>query len=331
VPAGLLSRASWGAVLAGSLAAIALLALLSLLGLAIGLGTIDPAQESAPLRGLGTGTVVWLIVTGIIALFIGGFVSGRLAGQPQTLTSALHGLVTWSVTTILLIYLAGTTAGAIATGAAGVVRQAASLAGTAATQVGSVTGNAMQAVVQAMPGALPQQAQQALERWNVTTRTGRRELVDLLNRSGITQREAQAAAQATRALATDLVTSPGDAGEDIRNYADKLFGGQDAVISPEERRQVINTIQQRTGLSDQEIQRTLSRIENSVEAARTELVNAAQDFQRAAVQAAETTADTLSTASWTAFFALLLGLAAALVGAVIGTAERLGFPVRRSR
>ena len=49
-------RISWGAVFAGAL--VVQLAL-SLLGLGIGMGTVDSLKEANPLRGLGTGAIVW--------------------------------------------------------------------------------------------------------------------------------------------------------------------------------------------------------------------------------------------------------------------------------
>lgn len=330
VAPGLLSRSSWGAVFAGSVSAIAVLALLALLGLAIGFDAVNPTEENAPLSGLSTGTVVWLILTGIAAMLAGGYITGRLAGQPGALTSALHGTVMWAVATIVVLYLAGTAGGALVTGAAGVVRQAATMSASAVTQAAGLTGNAVQAIAQAAPDTLPLQVRQALERHDLTVRNARREIVDLLNRAGITSQDARAAAQATQNLAGDLVTSPSDAGEDVANYTQKLFGDSDAIISPEERQRVINLIQQRTGVSDQEIQRSLNRIETAVTSARNELADVAQAAQREAAQAAQAATDALSGASWTAFFTLLFGLAAAAGGAVAGSPNRVRFDRNRS-
>ena len=54
-----LKRISWSAVFAGVLVAIVTQMLLTLLGLGIGLGTVDPLQERNPVAGLGIGSAIW--------------------------------------------------------------------------------------------------------------------------------------------------------------------------------------------------------------------------------------------------------------------------------
>ncbi|RYY08132.1 MAG: hypothetical protein EOO36_24060, partial [Cytophagaceae bacterium] len=54
-------RISWGAIFAGTVLAIVLQLALSLLGLGIGLGTIDPLTEQNPMAGIGTGAAIWWI------------------------------------------------------------------------------------------------------------------------------------------------------------------------------------------------------------------------------------------------------------------------------
>lgn len=58
-PVGPLKRVSWGAVFARVVIAFVTMLALSLLGLAIGLGTIDPVEEQNPFAGLATGAAVW--------------------------------------------------------------------------------------------------------------------------------------------------------------------------------------------------------------------------------------------------------------------------------
>ncbi len=77
-----ISRISWGAIFAGALAAITVSFLLNMLGLGIGLTTIDPLTETNPLDGLGTGTIIWWGVSNLAALFMGGMVAGRMSGLP---------------------------------------------------------------------------------------------------------------------------------------------------------------------------------------------------------------------------------------------------------
>ncbi|RYD83921.1 MAG: PhnA-like protein, partial [Verrucomicrobiaceae bacterium] len=91
------SRVSWGAIFAGALFALATQVVLTLLGLSIGLATIDPASGSTPAGStLGMGAGIWMLVSTIISLFLGGYIAGRLAG---TFNGWIHGLITWAACT----------------------------------------------------------------------------------------------------------------------------------------------------------------------------------------------------------------------------------------
>lgn len=90
------TRISWGAVLAGTAVAVALSLLLSILGLAFGVGMLF----SAPRR-----TGLWLVFSTLIAMGAGGYVAGRLAGTFNHLDSELHGLTVWAFTVLLSAFL----------------------------------------------------------------------------------------------------------------------------------------------------------------------------------------------------------------------------------
>jgi len=77
---------SWGAVIAGAVTFFAVLFLFSLITTAIGLGTFDPTSSN-PMDGVGTGTLIWTILTLILSYAAGGFVAGLASGK----TGLLHG------------------------------------------------------------------------------------------------------------------------------------------------------------------------------------------------------------------------------------------------
>jgi hypothetical protein len=131
-------RTAWGAVFAGVFAALSVQLLLGMLGTAIGLTAIytalgDPGGLGA---GWGIGAGIWWLITVIVSLFIGGWVAGRLAGVANSKDGALHGFVTWGVTTFVGLYLATTAMGLFVGGAMAAVGQAVdgALAGRPATQ-----------------------------------------------------------------------------------------------------------------------------------------------------------------------------------------------------
>lgn len=141
------SRISWGAIFAGVAIALTLHLLLNLLGLSIGAGVIDPVQGDTPTAAtLSMSSVIWFVVSGIIAAFAGGYVSSRMSGRHMRSTGSLHGLTSWAVTTIVVFYLLSTSIGAIVGGAfaglGGIVSGAGAAVGTAATAAAPSIANA---------------------------------------------------------------------------------------------------------------------------------------------------------------------------------------------
>lgn len=121
VAPGLLSRVSWGAIFAGSVTAIGVMMLLSLLGLSLGAGMIDPAYDERPLAGMGIGALLWFGLSSLAALFAGGYVAGQMSGLPDKESAGLHGVVVWAVATLAFGYVSTTTAGQMISGATGVL------------------------------------------------------------------------------------------------------------------------------------------------------------------------------------------------------------------
>ena len=139
-------RVSWGAIFAGATVVIAVQLLLNLFGAGVGAATINPQQGQLPGQGFALGAVIWFALSCIISLFIGGWLAGRLAGSPSEQVGALHGVVTWAVASLALVYMLSTAVGGLLGGAASALGQTASLAGlgaqSAAPMVTNVIGQA---------------------------------------------------------------------------------------------------------------------------------------------------------------------------------------------
>lgn len=114
-------RISWAAVIAGLIIAIFIQLALTLLGLAIGLGTIDATNHDTPGTGLAIGSGIWYVVSLLIALFIGGWVAGRLAKDKHTSESVIHGLLVCGLLFILTFYFLTSAVGNIIGGAGSIV------------------------------------------------------------------------------------------------------------------------------------------------------------------------------------------------------------------
>jgi ABC-type transport system involved in multi-copper enzyme maturation permease subunit len=82
------SLIGWGAVFAGAFTAFVALAILSTLGLAVGL-TGD--------NSVGMGAAVWSAIAAILSLFLGGWVMSHSEVISSRKEAALHGVVLWGV------------------------------------------------------------------------------------------------------------------------------------------------------------------------------------------------------------------------------------------
>src|SRR4051812_21300675 len=115
---GAFDAVSWGAVFAGVVLALAIQLMLSVLGVGIGASTVHPQTERSALSGLGIGGAIWLFVSSIIAMYIGGWIAGRFSTGTRRSTGALHGAATWAVTVMVAIYLLTSAAGGLISGTA---------------------------------------------------------------------------------------------------------------------------------------------------------------------------------------------------------------------
>jgi hypothetical protein len=128
-------RVSWSAIFAGVVLALAIQLLLGLLGVGIGAGAFQTGAGSNPVSGLGAGSAIWLLISSIIAMYIGGWVAGRLSGALRRQTGLLHGAVVWGFTTLAALYLLTSAAGSLISGTAGALGGIASTGSQMAAQL----------------------------------------------------------------------------------------------------------------------------------------------------------------------------------------------------
>jgi hypothetical protein len=153
-------RLSWGAIWAGLFVTLAVFVTLQLLGAGIGLSAVNLTgpRTSSP-TGFGIGAAVWWLVVGLISLFIGGWVAGRLSAQPSKLDRMLHGFVTWAFFYVVMLWAVTTTFAAVAGGSLSLLGKSLSAAGQAAAspqgqQAMQQQGLSLSAIQQELSSAL---------------------------------------------------------------------------------------------------------------------------------------------------------------------------------
>lgn len=92
-------KLSWGSIFGGMFVALGVWIMLLTLGLAIGLGAVDPNNLQSA-KQAATGTGIWSVVALLLSLLAGGLVAARTAGIVDRGTGALHGAVLWGFTTL---------------------------------------------------------------------------------------------------------------------------------------------------------------------------------------------------------------------------------------
>ena len=113
----LVNRVSWGAIFAGVVVGLVVQVLLTMLGVGIGVATLDPgAGDNPAVSTFSIATGLWYVLSGIIAAFAGGYIAARMSGKTVATTGALHGLTSWAFTTLLVLYLLSTAVGGIVGG-----------------------------------------------------------------------------------------------------------------------------------------------------------------------------------------------------------------------
>jgi hypothetical protein len=157
-------RVSWGAILAGGIVAIAVGAMLSILGAAIGASSVDATHGQSPsgsTAGIAAGA--WLLVSNLIGLAVGGYVAARLSGSADGTDSTLHGLSVWGIGYLLSAVLLGNiVAGTAATATQGLSSIVGGISQAAGQAASAASGPASRLAGQIDPKQIVDRAQNAL-------------------------------------------------------------------------------------------------------------------------------------------------------------------------
>jgi len=311
-----ISRISWGAVLAGTLTTLALMFLLNILGLGIGLTTIDPLTESNPFAGLGIGTAIWWILSNVAALFTGGLVAARMSGFTPNLDGALHGFLVWALYLVIGIFTLTSAIGGAINGignmVSGVVGGDGSEDVTVQVQEAFKSGKDN---AQATTENIKQQMFDLIgtgERYNVLPEDASEETSDFLRDSKRELKQLN--------LENDIEAYVKDLSFNLdqEGNLDITGEGSDEFFDAKAIRQ---SLTENTELSDAEINGVIKKWETRMQTA----VDKAESYYAEAKDKVEKysdkAADAAGTAGIVAFLILLLGGGAAFFGGIMGSPE----------
>src|SRR3954449_8340903 len=121
-----ISGVSWGAVLAGAIAACAVTLVLLALGTGLGLSAVSPwGNSGASATTFKIGTGLYFIVMAMISSAVGGYLAGRLRtkwigvhSDEVYFRDTAHGYIAWAAATVIGAVLLATPATSLVSGAA---------------------------------------------------------------------------------------------------------------------------------------------------------------------------------------------------------------------
>lgn len=309
--AALLNKISWGAILAGVIVSLVTMLVLNLLGVGIGLGAINPVTEASPFSGVGTGAIIWWILSNLIAIFAGAYTAARLSGIPIPTISAFHGILSWCLFTLVLFWLLTTTVGSIISGVGSAVSQ--TISGVSSVVTGGGSGSSGQ----------QQQQQQQSQSSSINLSQVTSEVKQILRQTddpalqpGAIKDKAQNVAQnARQTLRNENQLSDQEIGGIIQQVLYR--GGK--LVDNLNKQDVVNVISSRTNMSEEAASNAADAVVRNFNQAQQQL----QEFKAQAAQQAEETAaqaaDAAASAAIWSTVALVLG---AIVAALGGRAGR---------
>lgn len=292
-------RVSWGSVLAGSAIALVTYLVLSVLGTAIGASAVDAMQAGNPLSGFGTGAGIWLFVSTLLAIGVGAFVAGRTAPD----RGGLHGILSWTITTLLTTWLLA----ALAT----------SVVGAAGNVVGkglSAAGSGIAAVAPGISDSVKQQLNEKGISLDWDSLQG--ELDTLLKQSGKTELDPATVEQKAEQIgadgkqsATDAATDPAQAATELKQWFERVKASGEPALNAADKEALVNIVAARTGKSQAEASQIVENYAQAYQQAVQKVEELKAQAEQKAREAGEIAAKQLSRAAWSTLLMLLLGAA----------------------
>lgn len=280
---------SWAAVIAGTVTAIAIQIALTELCVGLGLAMYEPLDPAAAGGAIAAGTAIAWLVSALLSIFAGAWVTGRMKLHSTHMEAAIHGTLVWAVVGILTLLLTTISLGMLAGGAMALVGKGIS---TTASAIGS---------------AVPALAQAAAPSWD-----------------DVKKQLEGAADKATSSAASSDAKAPSESRFADRSRMMQLLGQtftMDAKPQSEaDMKEVTGLVAGQLGISSEAAQATLQQWQRSWQESVNRYEAMKNDAKKMALEAASVTARRTAQAAIIAFFVMIAALGAAIGGAISGSA-----------
>jgi hypothetical protein len=323
-------KISWPAIFAGVLVTVVTQLLFSLLGMGIGIGTAAAsADDQDPARGLGVAAMIWWSATMLISLFLGGLTTGRMYQTRSKMYLTWHGLLTWCTFTVFSFFMLTNSVGMVISGTGNVISTALT-AGASANQNSSLDISSILRNAQGMmmsPNGFNNRNEEANVQYDDNGNRLTQQDVQNNQRRGLnatqssTGREnVQGSASGTGTDRGNTSTFSGGAGVPYLISEVRMFFSEDNIQNAEARENLVNTLVNQTGMTRAEANSKIDQWSSSY-----------QQLKADAQAKAEEVGRTVSTASFVAFFALIIGALVTIWGARVAPTREYAMAKRPDR
>lgn len=317
---------SWGAAVAGAIAATAVTFILLSLGSGIGFVTASPYSAGPSAKTLTALGAIWIVLSQAWGYAVGGYLAGRLRSRGSSFATdetnfrdGAHGFVAWALGVVLTVMMValGAAFGASLTAHVGATLGAGAAAGTGAAAGGAAQNPQNAYYVDSLFRTAPRAAGTTTAGQGAAPAAGPTQTGSGGAPAASPQGETPPAMQPGQTAQTSQAGSQGQAGStqpsamsDDRGEAVRIFasGMRDGKLSDDDRAHLGRVVQARTGMTPEEANR---RVDETVARA-----------NQAAKDAADKAAKAASYFAFWSFMALLFGAVAATVGGIVGGNQR---------
>jgi hypothetical protein len=274
--------------------------------------------ENDPLSGLGTGALIWLVLSNIAALFVGGMVAGRMSGYPSKADGGLHGFLSWALFALVSFFLITSAVGTMVNGLS--------------SAVSSVFGGSQNDRVKVI---LDKAQEKGEDNTTLSYENIKKEAFQLINKAEKYNILPDDASENTRQTVNETEKDAKQAFNDLNldqnidNFFNDLSfdlnengdlkitvdGGVDFLNKEE----LKNYLAENTGLDEAEINGMIKKWDKNIEIAVDKAEMYYAKAKQKAIKYSDKAADAMATASIVAFIIFFLGALAAFFGGATGS------------
>ncbi|BAO56413.1 hypothetical protein [Nonlabens marinus] len=301
---------SWRAIAGGLTTVFAILLLLNLIGIAVGFSTIEPTEEGNALSGVGTGAIIWWILSNLIAIFIGARVAARVGVSFSNKGGVMQGFLTWALYCILSYLVVFSAVGNVISGVGSIITKTAVEVGNSLVSQNTSTDNQDVEVGDV-------NWQEAKSEFYALLRDTEKEALDPQR----LESQAEDLANATEDQAVQAVKDPTTLDEEVDKVFQKAENEFANSLDALDKEALTNVIVNRSNLSKEEASNMVDNYVESYE----EVVDDAQVYlkktKEEVVDQTEDAAQGIAKAALYVSIALILGVIVAVLGGLNGVSS----------